>query len=172
MVNVGRYVNPADILFEMVNPNDIHLALNVFEKDLLNISIGQPLQAYLNSKPEKRHECDIILISNSIHEDGTAEVHCHFKNFDTSLVPGMFMNADIELSKHRTIAIQEAAITEYEDKNYVFLQTGKNAFIMREVNIGAREHGLVEILDAESLKHARIVIDGAYSLLMAIKNIE
>jgi len=172
MVNVGRYVNPADILFEMVNPNDIHLALNVFEKDLMNISIGQPLQAYLNSKPDRRHDADIILISNSIHEDGTAIVHCHFKQYDSTLIPGMFMNADIELSKHKTIAIQEAAITEYEDKNYVFLQTGKNAFTMREVNIGAREHGLVEILDAEAFNHARIVIDGAYSLLMAIKNIE
>ena len=171
-VNVGRYVNQADILFEMVDPNDIHLALKVFEKDVLNLSIGQTLQAYLNSKPEKRHQCDIILISNSIHEDGTAEVHCHFMNYDSTLVPGMFMNADIELGKHKTIAVREDAVTEFEDKNYIFLKTGQNTFTMREVKVGAREHGLVEILDGNSLTKAPIAIGGAYSLLMAIKNIE
>lgn len=172
MVNVGRYVNPADILFEMVDPSDIHLALNVFEKDLLNLSIGQTLQAYLNSKPDQKHECDIILISNSIHEDGTAEVHCHFKTYDSSLVPGMFMNADIELSKHKTIAIQDEAVAEFEGKHYMFLKSRNNSFRMQEVKIGVREHGMVEILDGEALSHAQIAIDGAYSLLMAIKNIE
>ena len=172
MVNVGRYVNQADILFEMVDPNDIHLALKVFEKDVLNLSIGQTLQAYLNSKPEKRDQCDIILISNSIHEDGTAEVHCHFKKYDSTLVSGMFMNADIELGNHKTIAVREEAVTEFEDKNYIFLKTGQNTFTMREVKVGAREHGLVEILDGNSLTKAPIAIGGAYSLLMAIKNIE
>jgi hypothetical protein len=43
---------------------------------------------------------------------------------------------------------------------------------MREVKVGAREHGLVEILDGNSLSKAPIAIGGAYSLLMAIKNIE
>ena len=172
MVNVGRYVNPVDILFEMVNPNDIHLALKVFEKDVMSLSIGQTLQAYLNSKPDQRHLCDIILISNSINEDGTADVNCHFAKYDTALVPGMFMNADIELSKHRTIAIPENAITEFEDKTYLFTKKGKNTFEMMEVKTGAREFGLVEILDGESLRNIPIVTSGAYALLMSIKNIE
>ncbi|HEX3024454.1 MAG TPA: efflux RND transporter periplasmic adaptor subunit, partial [Chitinophagaceae bacterium] len=33
-VNVGKYVNPADVLFELVNPSDIHVAMTVFEKDI------------------------------------------------------------------------------------------------------------------------------------------
>jgi cobalt-zinc-cadmium efflux system membrane fusion protein len=93
-------------------------------------------------------------------------------NYDSTLVPGMFMNADIELGKHKTIAVREDAVTEFEDKNYIFLKTGQNIFTMREVKVGAREHGLVEILDGNSLTKAPIAIGGAYSLLMAIKNIE
>jgi cobalt-zinc-cadmium efflux system membrane fusion protein len=172
MVNVGRYVQPSDILFEMVDPNDIHLALKVFEKDLLSLSIGQPLQAFLNSKPEKKHECEIILISNAIMEDGTAEVHCHFKEFDQSLVPGMFMNADIELSRHSTFALPEHAIAEFEGKNYVFVSTGKQTFKIQEVHIGTREKGLIEILDCEPLQKQKLVISGSYALLMAFKNVE
>jgi membrane fusion protein, heavy metal efflux system len=33
-VNIGKYVTPVDVLFELVNQSDIHLALDVFEKDL------------------------------------------------------------------------------------------------------------------------------------------
>lgn len=172
MVNVGRYVQPSDILFEMVDPNDIHLALKVFEKDLISLSIGQPLQAFLNSKADKKYECDIILISNAIMEDGTAEVHCHFKQYDQFLVPGMFMNADIELSRHSTFALPEEAVNEFEGKKYVFVKTGNHSFKAQEVQAGAREHGMIEILNSETLKNEKIAISGSYTLLMALKNVE
>ena len=31
---IGKYVNPSDVLFELVNPTDIHLGLTIYEKDL------------------------------------------------------------------------------------------------------------------------------------------
>ena len=31
-VNIGKYVNPADVLFELINPTDIHLNLKIFGK--------------------------------------------------------------------------------------------------------------------------------------------
>ncbi|MGN6566856.1 MAG: efflux RND transporter periplasmic adaptor subunit, partial [Flavipsychrobacter sp.] len=40
-VNIGKYVSPTEVLFELVNPADIHLALKVFEKDLDKLFIGQ-----------------------------------------------------------------------------------------------------------------------------------
>ncbi|MBU3743987.1 MAG: efflux RND transporter periplasmic adaptor subunit, partial [Sediminibacterium sp.] len=33
-VNAGKYINPSDILFEIISTDDIHLALKVFEKDI------------------------------------------------------------------------------------------------------------------------------------------
>jgi cobalt-zinc-cadmium efflux system membrane fusion protein len=33
-VNIGKYVNPSDVLFELVNPDDIHASMTVFEKIL------------------------------------------------------------------------------------------------------------------------------------------
>jgi cobalt-zinc-cadmium efflux system membrane fusion protein len=34
-VNIGKYVNPTDVLFELINPDDMHGALTVFEKDMV-----------------------------------------------------------------------------------------------------------------------------------------
>ncbi|MBL0098574.1 MAG: efflux RND transporter periplasmic adaptor subunit [Bacteroidetes bacterium] len=31
-VNVGAFVNPSDVLFELVDPKDIHLNMTIFEK--------------------------------------------------------------------------------------------------------------------------------------------
>jgi cobalt-zinc-cadmium efflux system membrane fusion protein len=39
-VNRGKYVTPSDILFEIVNPSDIHLAVTVFEKDINKMAIN------------------------------------------------------------------------------------------------------------------------------------
>ena len=51
-VNIGKYVQPQDVLFELINPSDIHAALTVFEKDLNKIQAGQKVQVMLVDKPE------------------------------------------------------------------------------------------------------------------------
>ena len=44
-MNIGKYVTPTDVLFELVNPADIHLQLTIFEKDLDKVFIGQKIFA-------------------------------------------------------------------------------------------------------------------------------
>ena len=99
-VNIGKYVTPGDVLFELVNRTDIHLNLQVFEKDLNHVFIGQPVISYTNNNPAKKYRGDIILISKDVSSDGLTEVHCHFDNYDKNLIPGMYMNAEIELKNH------------------------------------------------------------------------
>ena len=40
-VNTGRYIQPTDVLFELIDPSHIHASLTVFEKDLVRIRKGQ-----------------------------------------------------------------------------------------------------------------------------------
>jgi len=40
-VNTGKYVQPTETLFELIDPDDIHVALTIFEKDLNNIHKGR-----------------------------------------------------------------------------------------------------------------------------------
>jgi hypothetical protein len=169
-VNIGKYVNPTDVLFELVDPTDIHLNLKVFEKDLVKLAIGQKLIAYSNSDSNKKFECEIILISQAISEDGSAEVHCHFSKYDKSLFPGMYMNAEIELKSNQVLAVEEEAIVSFEGKNYVFVKQGKKTFEMLEVEVGTKENGWVEVLNNTNFDGKEIVSKGAYTLLMTLKN--
>ncbi len=170
--NIGKYLTPSEVLFELVNVADIHLNVSVFEKDLASLAIGQKVITYNNSNPSKRYETEIILIGHSLSADKNTEVHCHFKNYDKNLVPGMYMNAEVELKNKRAHTISENAILRYENKDYVFIQIDKTTFEMIAVKVGAKENGFVEIENYTDLNEFPVVINGAYSLLMKLKNTE
>lgn len=172
LVNIGKYTQPSEVLFELINLTDIHLALTIFEKDLNKISIGQKVMAYTNNQPDKKHECEIILIGKHLSADRNTEVHCHFEKYDERLVPGMYMNAEIELSNLKVQALPEEAIVRFESKQYVFLQEKENNFTMTEVKTGGSENGYIEILSGENILGKNIVLNGAFTLLMKMKNTE
>ncbi len=171
-VNIGKYVNPTDVLFELVNPEDIHLGLTVFEKDLGKLFIGQKLLAYTNNDPSKKYPCEIILIGKNLSSERSVEVHCHFEAYDKSLIPGMFMNADVEVKSTDALVLPDDAIVRFENKQYVFVARDKNTFEMTEIQLGNSENGFTELFVPDDLKNASFIVKDAYTVLMKSKNKE
>ncbi len=171
-VNIGKYVSPTEVLFELINPSDIHLALKVFEKSLDKLFIGQKLSAYTNNNPDKKYPCEIILIGKDLSMEGNTDVHCHFELYDKTLVPGTFMNAEIEVKNKKALALPSDAIVSFESKQYVYRVKTSLQFEMVEVAVGETENGFTEIViaDSSNLSAENFVIRGAYSLLMMMKN--
>jgi len=169
-VNIGKFTQPSEVLFELINPADIHLALTIFEKDLSKLSIGQTVYAYTNSLPDKRYECEIILIGKNLSAERSTEVHSHFENYDKSLIPGMYMNAEIEIKNNSVHALPEEAIVRFENNQYIFISENKTTFTIQEVKTGDSENGFIEIISGEKLIDKNIVMKGAYNLLMTMKN--
>lgn len=173
-INIGKYANPSDILFELVNPTDIHLALTIFEKDINKLFIGQKLMAYTNINPDKNYPCEIILIGKDLSHNRSAEVHCHFEQYDKTLIPGMFMNAEIEVQSSNALVIPTDAIVRFEGKEYIYEATGNRQFSMLEVTTQNNENGFTQITFANNADKSNqiFVTKGAYTLLMKMKNTE
>lgn len=169
-VNIGKYTQPSEVLFELINPEDIHLALTLFEKDLYKLVIGQKVIAYTNGQPNKKYECEIILIGQNLSTDRSTEVHSHFEKYDKSLLPGMYMNAEIELKNNSVYALPEEAIVRFENNQYVFIAQSEKTYTLMEVKTGDSENGFTEITGGEILTDKTIVVKGAYQLLMSLKN--
>jgi cobalt-zinc-cadmium efflux system membrane fusion protein len=169
-VNIGKYVNPTDVLFQLVNPADIHLALTVYEKDLDKIFIGQKLMAYTNNQPDKKHPCEIILIGKDLSNERSVQVHCHFEDYDKTLIPGMFMNAELNVQSTQAKVLPEEAIVRFENKKYVYEVKDKNNFEMLEVSLGETQNNFTEIKSLNKAGAKRYVTKGAYTLLMKMKN--
>ena len=166
-VNIGKYVNPSDVLFELVNPEDIHLSLTAFENDINHLFIGQKLIAYTNTQPQKKYPCEIILISKNLEKNNSAQVHCHFEKYDKNLLPGMFMNAEIEISNLNANVLPEDAVVRFENQEYAFVVKGKNQFEMIPVQTGITEKGFTQII-GNQLNKEKFVLKGAYNLLLSI----
>lgn len=171
-VTIGKYTSPADVLFELIDPRDIHLMLHVFEQDLQSISIGQEVMAYTNNNPDEKILAEVILIGKSLDDNRIAAVHCHFKQYRPELVPGMFMNGAVAITEQNALTVPEAAIVRWENKFYVFQEMGQGRFQMLPVIPGICKDGLQQFTAAGVDASTRLVLKNAYAVLMKMKNTE
>ncbi len=166
--NVGKYVTGTDVLLELVNPSDIHISLTVFEKDVINLKPGQRVMCYANGNPVKKYVGEVALINRSLDGERASEVHCHLKQYDNDLRPGMFVNADIELTNALVSAVPDDAIVRWENKHYVFVAEPNQKFVMTPVEPGESQNGYTAIRNP--LEDKSIATHNAYALLMQLKN--
>ncbi len=170
-VNIGRYVQPTDVLFELVDPADIHLALTVFEKNLPLVRVGQEVHARPTAHPNDEYEAEVILVGRSLDADRSAVVHCHFTKTPKDLVPGMAMSATLESLTDTVWCVPEEAVVRSGDGQSVFTADPDGSYTMVPVTTGANEYGFFELVDpGPELRERPLVVKGAYALLSALKN--
>ncbi len=171
-VNIGKYVNPADVLFELVNPDDIHAALSVFEKDMPLIQKGMKGTVTLSNNSTKKYEVEVLLATKNINEERTGLVHCHFENPSHDLLPGMFLNGSFDLAATASKVLPEESVVRYEGKEYVFIAKDSSHFEMIEVQTGTKQDGFVAIkpLITVNWNNTQFVTKNSYRLLGMLKN--
>jgi RND family efflux transporter MFP subunit len=178
-VNIGKYVSPTDVLFEIVNSDKLFLELTLFEMDADKVASGEKIKFYINNETEA-HEAVITQTGNSINDDRTLRVYATIISSCKNLLPGMYVNAYIEESANKVTALPSEAVVSFDDKDYIFTyekekeEAGKpfTEYRMIEVKKGVSEDGYSEVKlpDGFNIKAARIVTKGAYNLLSAKKN--
>jgi len=170
-VNIGKFVNPADVLFELINPDDIHAALTVFEKDMDKVQIGQSVLVSLTDDPGKEYACKVILVTRNVDENRSGTLHCHFHDKPSHLLPGMFLNAKIRVNTKSVTTLPENAIVRYGNNEYAAEQIDSQTFRLLPVRTGLRANGSVEIITSEGqLENKKFVLKNAYAVLGKLKN--
>jgi cobalt-zinc-cadmium efflux system membrane fusion protein len=170
-VNIGKYVNPTDVLFELINPDDMHAALTVFEKDMAKLRIGQRVSMQFVDEPEIEYPGEILIFTRNVDENRSGTVHCHFEKMPDHLMPGMFLNATVFLDKRKALTVPEEAVVRFGNHQYIFRQLKPLTFEMVEVTTEPAGKGLLAISStALNLEKEQLVIANAYSVLGKLKN--
>lgn len=173
-VSVGKFTNPTDVLMELVNTDDIHAALTVFEQDISKIAIGNKVDIKLPSVPGKTYPGKIILIGRVLDTTRSVMVHCHFLKTDKNLLPNMFIQATINTKPQNTMAVPDAALVNYSGQKGVFIATKKGnntLYNLVPVKVGVTLSGWNQItLNNPELKNRTFVLRGAFAILSAMKN--
>lgn len=170
LVNTGKYVQPSDVLFELIDPSDIHAALTVFQKEVSRVEIGQAVELNFINDPGKKYRAKIFLVTRNVDENRSETVHCHFIDHPKNLQPGMFLQSRIKTSPREVMSVPEGAVVNHLGKNYIFSSPGQGRFDIVEVITGTKEGGFIEIKNADAVK-GLLVTHNAYALLGALKNV-
>lgn len=178
-INIGKYVAPTDVLFEILNNEKLFLELTLFEKDADKVVAGQKIKFFINNETET-HEAIISQTGKSISDDKTLKVYATVIKPCKNALPGMYVNALIEESDSLVPALPSEAVVSFDDKDYIFVfernkeEDGKpfTEYRMIEVQKGVSQDGYTEVVLPGGFEPntAIVVVKGAYNLLSAKKN--
>ena len=180
-INTGKYFNPQDVIMDITDATDLHVELKVYEDDIPLIRNGQRIRFRLANAPEEWMEAEVFLIGSNVRDDRSITIHGHLKEKNEDLLPGMFVNAAIEVEAQERYAVPEEAIVRFEAKQYIFKSLGKrregenpmNDFEMLEITKGNEEEGFVafEFVDeTQDITSMEIVLKDSFTLLAKAKN--
>ena len=176
--NIGDYVTPQDVIFELVNLDDIHLALNAFEKDLGMLEEGQTIKFSLANENNFNRTAKLFLIGKSAGDNHIIPVHCYIESKEKGLLPGMYVKAWVETGTKQENAVPTNAIVQLEGKDFIILLTSENndsiEFHLEQIKKGVEQEGYTAITLSDTMKieSAKIVTKNAYSILSALRNLE
>ena len=196
-LSVGTYTDASSPIMEIINNSIIYCDLQVFEKDIAKVSVGQNVNFILTNQKDKQVSGRVTGINKSFEQQNkSVVVHAVVNNAaPLNLIAGMYVSALIETGKQLVSAVSKDAIVKANDKSYIFVFEGtekepvkrgaddkeanknafqeKHRFKMIEVVTGVEELGYVEIKLLGELKpNTKIVTKGAFYLYSSMQNIE
>ncbi len=123
---LGSYVDVSSPLVEVVDNQMIHLDLQVFERDLPAMRIGQVIHFNLTNHPTTVYTARVFRIGASFeNESKTVAVHSQVTGDKTSLIDGMHITGTVSLGNVSTSAVPDDAIVSADGKYYIFIETDK-----------------------------------------------
>jgi cobalt-zinc-cadmium efflux system membrane fusion protein len=183
----GAFAETGITLFEVVDNSQMHLDLNVYEKDMGSIAVGQTIDFILTNQSNKSVKGKIFGINKSFsNESKTVAVHAKINPADAKgLISGMYVSANINITNATVPALPKDAIVRNGDKYFVYIQENKSNvqkkanleeehneihFKAIEVIPGTTDLGYTEVkFVTEIPADAKIVIKEAFYLLSAMK---
>ncbi|QRY56094.1 efflux RND transporter periplasmic adaptor subunit [Sphingobacterium siyangense] len=147
---IGSYVDVSSPVIEIVDNSLLHLDLQVFEKDLPLVKVGQLINFQLTNNPDKTYTAKVFTIGSSFENDSkTIAVHSTVVGSKVGLIDGMNITGMIGVNNVRTPAVPNDAIVEADGKYYIFVETDKKP---EEHEEGHDDHGHAH--DEGEAKHA------------------
>ena len=171
----GMRFMPGEALFRIADLSRIWLIGDVFEQDLSLVRAGTKATLSVSAFPEKAFPGEVTFIYPILNaETRTARVRIELANPQGQLRPGMYGTVQIDAGpKREVISVPDSAVIDSGTKQTVLVSLGEGRFEPREVKLGARGGGFVEVLsgvkDGESVvTRANFLIDSESNLKAAL----
>jgi Cu(I)/Ag(I) efflux system membrane fusion protein len=172
----GMRVQPGGVLFRIADHSVMWALIDVAERDLGTISKGQTATVRARSFPGREFSGKVEVIYPEINkETRTARIRVELPNPDLALLHDMYVDAQIETGGGEPVlAVPESAVMDTGSRQAVFVDKGQGRFEPREVKLGHRGSGYVEIREGVAdgepvVVAANFLIDAESNLKAALK---
>jgi cobalt-zinc-cadmium efflux system membrane fusion protein len=169
----GMFVNPSDVICEIINPDHMHLELKVFEKDVLKLKPGQVVEFRIPGASSITYMAEIILIGRIVEgTDRTISVHAHINNDKlVSLTTGMYVEASIKTDERMLSGLPVDALVSEEGGTYIMQKiNGAEDILSFEkvpVEVGLQTEQWFEVMNSDSFTvgNKDILVKGGFNLV-------
>jgi membrane fusion protein, copper/silver efflux system len=172
----GMRVQPGGVLFRIADHSIVWALIDVAERDLGAIAKGQPATVKARSFPGREFSGKVEVIYPEINkETRTARVRVELQNPDLILLHDMYVDAEIDTgSGEAVLSVPESAVMDTGSRQAVFVDKGQGRFEPREVKLGHRGSGYVEVRQGVAegdpvVVSANFLIDAESNLKAALK---
>jgi Cu(I)/Ag(I) efflux system membrane fusion protein len=172
----GMRAQPGAVLFRIADHTLVWAVIDVAERDLGVLAVGQPVIVQARGFPGRKFIGKLDVIYPEINkETRTARLRIELTNPDLVLLHGMYVDAEIDVgSPAPVLAIPESAVMDTGRRQAVFVDMGEGRLEPREVKLGHRGGGYVEVRDGISagdpvVISANFLIDAESNLKAALK---
>ena len=174
----GMRFMPGETLYEIADLSSVWLVAEVFERDLGLVKLGQPAKLRILAYPEREFAGKVVFISPTLETDTrTARVRIELPNPKGLLKPAMYGSVELAASHARgaALAIPDSAVLDSGQRQVVLVQRGEGLFEPRDVKLGMRAAGYVEVLDGvaageQVVVRANFLIDAESNLKAALQS--
>ncbi|KKO45589.1 RND transporter [Arsukibacterium ikkense] len=160
LISQGAYVNAGTVLTTLDDLNTLKVEFSVAEHHLAEIKRGMPVQVTNVAYGNLVFAGEVSAIDTRLDRvTRSIRVHATLDNSDLRLRPGMLLNVKVELANVPALQISERALIPQQNRQYVFVVNSENRVSMREVELGQRIPGWVEVVSGLE-EGEEIVVEG------------
>jgi Cu(I)/Ag(I) efflux system membrane fusion protein len=172
----GMRAQPGDVLFRVADTSVVWATIDVAERDLGALAVGQPAVVRARGFAGREFTGKISVIYPQVNrETRTARARIELANPDAALRPDMYVDAEIETGSARPVlTVPESAILDSGSRQAIFVDKGQGRFEPRDVKLGHRGGGYVEVREGVAegepvVVSANFLIDAESNLKAALK---
>jgi Cu(I)/Ag(I) efflux system membrane fusion protein len=143
----GMKAEAGQVLFRIADLSVVWALVDVAEQDYARLRVGQPVEIRARGLPDRVFAGHVTVVYPQINrETRTARVRIELPNTDLTLRPDMYVEAAILAGDaEQIVTAPESAVIETGKRALVLLDKGDGRFEPREVTLGRRGEGFVEV---------------------------
>jgi membrane fusion protein, copper/silver efflux system len=168
----GMRAGPGDVLFRIADHRLVWVVVDVAERDLPQVAVGTKVTIRPRALAGQTFGGTVALIYPHLNAaTRTARIRIEVPNLNEVLRPEMYVDAEIETgTSGPVLAVPESAVLDSGARQAVLVDKGDGRFEPREVKLGRRGGGYVEV--TQGVTEGEAVVTSANFLIDAESNLK